>query len=266
MKIEKRDKNMILFLLLTFLLPLLSIALQSVIDNAAIKFILYGIEAASPSIAAIVILCLSKQIKAFFAGRFPKQHLLTAFLLPAIMVSLTMLLAKGIVSLIIKDLSFFGTVSFAQFFIILWSFVAEELGWRGYLQPLLTKKLKHAGLVPFIVGVIWCVWHYHYFLVSGMQVPFVLFFVSCIVESYLHSYLLAFTNNNLIASMMYHFVWNLSVHVFAINPVDNNGSLLPYTILVLLELLTLLACFLVHKKYDQAKRQAGVKTESIASV
>ena len=107
--------------------------------------------------------------------------------------------------------------------------------------------MKKVWLVPFVVGVIWALWHYHYFLLTGMQVPFTLFFIGCIVESYIYNYLLVKTEYNLISAMMYHFAWNLGLHLFALNPADNNGSLLPYFILIILETVFLILLFLKNK-------------------
>ena len=48
--------------------------------------------------------------------------------------------------------------------------------------------------------------------------------------------------------MLYHFAWNLFVHVFAINPNDNGGNALPYIILVVLEILIVFGLSLIVKK------------------
>lgn len=72
-------------------------------------------------------------------------------------------------------------------------------------------------------------------------------FISCIIESYIYSYLLDFTKKNLITAIVYHVTWNLFLHIFAINPTDNYGSLLPYTSLVFIEVLILIIFFLVKK-------------------
>ena len=110
--------------------------------------------------------------------------------------------------------------------------------------------MKKVSLVPFVVGVIWALWHYHYFLFIGMQVPFNLFFIGCIVDSYIYNYLLVRTENNLISAMMYHFAWNFGLYLFALNPVDNKGSLLPYLIIIILE--TVFLIFLnLQKKYEK---------------
>lgn len=45
-----------------------------------------------------------------------------------------------------------------------WAF-AEEIGWRGYLQPLLGRSLS-APVAALVVGLLWSVWHYPFILVS----------------------------------------------------------------------------------------------------
>ena len=72
-------------------------------------------------------------------------------------------------------------------------------------------------------------------------------FFSCIIESYIYSYLIGVTDNNIVSAMTYHFVWNLLVHIVAINPADNNGNIFPYIILVVLETLALFAFWSVRK-------------------
>lgn len=244
---SKSNKNLIFFLIITFLLPLVSILFQVKINNSFIKFILYGIEAASPSIAAMVILCMNNNIKNFFTENFNKKYLALAFLLPAVIVCSTMFVAKVMTCIIHKNQFVFGNITLSQFVIILWAFIAEEFGWRGYLHPFLKSRLKHLWLVPFAVGVIWCFWHYHYFLINGMEVPFILFFAGCIIESYIYDYLLNWTGRCLISAMMYHFSWNLFLHLFTINPMNNDGSLLPYAILTILELFSLIIFFCINK-------------------
>lgn len=239
--------TLISFLIITFLLPLISLCLQAVVSSNSIKFILYGIEAASPTIAIIMILCVTKNIKNFLTENFNKNNLMMAFVLPFIIVCSTMFLAKVIACGVCDSQFVFGSISLSQFVVILWSFIAEEAGWRGYLQPFLKSRLKRVWLAPFMVGVVWCFWHYHYFLVNGMEVPFILFFTACIIESYIYDYLLNWTGGNLISAMMYHFSWNLFLHFFAINPSDNNVNLLPYIILVMLEILSLMLFFLIKK-------------------
>lgn len=237
----------IAFLIITFLLPLVSFLLQVQINNNSLKFILYGVEAASPTIAVMVVICKTNGVKNFLKKNFNKNHLMLAFILPVIIVCSTMFLAKWIACAICDKQFVLGNISLSQFIIIAWSFIAEEFGWRGYLLPLLKIRLKKVWLAPFVVGIVWCFWHYHYFLMKGMEVPFLLFFLSCIIESYIYDYLLNWTYENLVSAMMYHFLWNLFLHLFLINPSDNNGNLIPYVLLVVLELFSLGVFFLINK-------------------
>lgn len=236
-----------LFVFIVFMLPLISVVVQSISTNALLNFVLYGIEAASPTIAAVIALSISRTCKKFAVKYFHSKNLLMAVVLPAIIACLTMFLAKLIFCLIVKTDFTAGSVSDVQFIIVLWALIAEEIGWRGYLPHFLYEHMKMPCLVPAIVGVVWCLWHYHYFMLGGMDIP-VVFFSSCIVESYIYAYLLDLTENNLISAMIYHFAWNLFIHIFAINPTDNRGNSLPYIILVVLEIVIGLLLSLAVKK------------------
>ena len=247
-----KHRNLILFLLISFLLPLVAFVFQTMIPNDSVCFVLYGIQAASPTISAIVVLCLNRKLKTHFTQMFRKEHLLTAVILPIIIACTTMVLAKLIYCVLFRIDFMLGNISTAQFIIILWAFVAEEIGWRGYLESLLKTYGVPKQVVPFIVGMIWCLWHYHFFLQNGIEIPIPLFFISCIIESYIYSFLMGVTGDNIVSAMTYHFMWNLLIHLAAINPADNNGSIFPYIILVVLEAM-LLPVFLVLKRYNNKK-------------
>lgn len=73
---------------------------------------------------------------------------------------------------------------------------------------------------------------------AQISVPVWLFFISCIIESYIYAFLMKVTKGNIICAMTYHFMYNLMIHLTAIVPEDNAGSILPYVFLVLLEAVT----------------------------
>lgn len=235
-KMNKPAKNIVLFIIIAFLLPLMIVATKSSDSNNVIGFVLYGIQAAAPSIAAIVVFAANKELRASFSRLFHKDHLATAIILPAVIVCGVMFAAKLLSSLImgVRD-SFFGAVSCKQWIIILWAFVAEELGWRGCLEPELNKLGFNKQIISSIVGLIWCIWHYHYFIQNSIEIPIALFLIGCIIESYIYSFLMRFTKDNLISAMTFHFVYNLMIHVVAINPSDNNGCLIPYITMLIME-------------------------------
>jgi membrane protease YdiL (CAAX protease family) len=81
----------------------------------------------------------------------------------------------------------------------------EELGWRGYLQNLLSRRQN--GLIAFlIVGVLWGLWH-----VGNYQngPTYVLFFVfSTIGYSAVMAWLIQGANYNVIPACLFHFAVN----------------------------------------------------------
>ena len=241
-------KKLFLFLFISFLIPIIAVWLQMTVGNPIVKFVFYGIEAAAPSFAAIAMMGKDKEIKIFLQENFKRKNVIKAIVFPIMIVIVTMLVAKGIVCLLYKTPFMLGNIPVTQIVIILWALIAEEIGWRGYLQPMLTKLMKHQNLVPMVVGVVWCLWHYHYFLFGEMQVPLLWFALGCIAESYIYSYLLRWTDNNLVSAMIYHFSWNLFIHIFALNPVDNMGNPSAYITLTILEILIALLFFCFSNK------------------
>ncbi len=248
---ERQYRDVLSFLCIAFLLPLISVYLQILIPNSTVKFLLYGIEAAAPSIATIIITAKNRDVRGFFDENFRTKGMMWAVILPVVIAGCTMFLAKIMACFLLKEHLVLCSISTTQMIIVLWALVAEELGWRGYLYPFLCNQMKQSYLAPLFVGVIWGVWHYHYFWFGEMEVPPAWFLMGCIVESYIYSNLLKWSNDNLFSAMIYHFAWNLFVHVFAINPVDNRGNSLPYIILIVLETLF---CFFTLKHNERTDR------------
>lgn len=245
---SKPTKNLVLFTIIAFLLPLMIIAAQSKVANNAISFVLFGIQAAAPSISAIIVFAVNKELKSSFSRLFHKDHLMIAILLPTAIICVVMIAARLLSSLIMGEYnSFWGTVSYKQWIIILCAVVAEELGWRGYLEPALNKLVVNKQIVPSIVGLIWCLWHYHYFMQNSIEIPIALFLIGCIIESYIYSYLMRVTKDNLVSAITYHFMYNLMIHVVAINPSDNSGCLIPYVTMTIMEFAVLFALIFWNK-------------------
>lgn len=240
---SKRSKDLFLFLGIAFAIPLVSIFFQRIANSPAIKLVLYGIEAAAPSIAAIVVAAKNRNCKAFVAENCKVRNPITAFVIPAAAALVPMLFAKVTVCVWLESRFALRGISTTQAITISWAFIAEEFGWRGYLYPLLCRQMKRKILAPLLTGAVWAIWHYHYFLFDGMQVPVVWFFIGCVAESYIYGCLLDWSGHNLFSAMTYHFSWNLFIHVLTINPADNMGNPLPYIILTVLEAIVCLPLF-----------------------
>ncbi len=227
------------FLLIAFLLPLIGLFSQTFTSDTTVNFILFGIQAASPTIAAIVVLLFSGELIPHLGRTFRRGYSISALIVPFLFVTITMLVSKLIYCGISGNAFSAGDVS-SQLFVIFWSLIAEEFGWRGFLEPMLKQFRINAFVVPGITGLVWSLWHYHYFLQNRMEIPILLFALGCIIESYLYSYFVR-AMNSVLAAMSLHFSWNLMIHVFLLNPSDNNGSILPYAILIIIEAVELIA-------------------------
>ena len=252
---SKMIENMALFMIIAFLLPLVMVAAQSKVPSSVAGLIFYGIQAATPSIAAIIVFAVNKELRLFFSQSFRKDHLAMAILLPTGIVCAFMIAARLLSSWIMgKYSSLWGTISYKQWIIILWAIWAEELGWRGFLEPAINKLNVNKKIIPAIVGLIWCLWHYHYFLQNGIDVPIAFFLTGCIIESYIYSYLMRVTKDNLFSAMTFHFIYNLMIHITAINPSDNNGSLIPYVTMMIMEIVVLFVLVLMDAKVKNRRK------------
>lgn len=230
----RKTTKLTLFILISFLLPLAVLFLQSRITNDNVNLLLFGVQAASPSIAAFAVLLLSKEVRSHFKVIFQRGHIIAAIVVPVLIASITMLVSKIAYCIVCGETFSLGNISATKWLILLWALVAEELGWRGYLEPLLQELNIRKWIVPGIVGVVWSLWHYHYFIQGRIDVPLLLFFAGCIVESYIYSVLVK-TTRNVLSAMIYHFSWNLMANLLMINPSDNGGSIIPYVLVIMME-------------------------------
>lgn len=225
-----------LFLLLVFTIPLLCLAGITFIPyfhTGIGYFLLFGILAASPSLAALMTVLIhsgQKGVRVFlnqrYGKRFPLFLALAAFLIPAVILFASHCLT---VSASLTKLPITGT----KLLVIAWALIAEELGWRGFLQPKLDTLLP-AVWAPFVLGTIWAAWHIYFYFLGTMEVPFLLLLTGCIIESYGYCELTKKAKGNIIPASLWHISFNLFINLFLLNPSENNGSLIPYSVMTIL--------------------------------
>nr|CAP47534.1 putative integron gene cassette protein [uncultured bacterium] len=84
----------------------------------------------------------------------------------------------------------------------------EEFGWRGFALPLLQRKFTPISS-SLILGVIWGVWHFPVFLLSGTQHSnwsFAPFFVGCIAISVIATVLFNASRGSIFLAALFHFM------------------------------------------------------------
>ena len=84
---------------------------------------------------------------------------------------------------------------------------------------------------------------------KGIEIPIHYFLASCIIESYIYSALMRVTKANIVSAMFFHFVYNLMIHVVAINPSSNNGSIFPFVFMIVFEAVVLALMLLCENRF-----------------
>lgn len=153
-------KQILIFCVFAFTLPLISVVLIKTItvcQTGPINLILYGYAAFTPTLSAIltIYICEGKKgigvfLKANYLTKMRFKYIALAVILPIMILSLTKLLTI----LFVEDASFYKIPDLKQFLIIAWALVAEEMGWRGFLQRRLDRYF-YTFFTPLIIGMIW---------------------------------------------------------------------------------------------------------------
>lgn len=87
----------------------------------------------------------------------------------------------------------------------------EELGWRGYLQKTLDRRIM-VFLSSMLVGVLWALWHIGLYQNGPAYMFF--FALSLIAYSFAISWLLWGTKHNVVIATLFHFMINISTYIF----------------------------------------------------
>ena len=88
------------FIIIAFILPLVLAALQYPLENEMLSFVLYGIQAASPTVSAVIILDINRELKEKCSELLSRKNTIKAVVYPVAIVCLTMFLSKLIFCLL----------------------------------------------------------------------------------------------------------------------------------------------------------------------
>lgn len=211
-------KKLLYFLGIAFILPLCCVVLWEVVpffQGSIVYLLLMAIQGASPTIAAFVVMNKCEENGSFGDKRikeyFSLKYCALGFLIPM----LVLFFSKCILMLLGMSNVFFSSISLKKMMIVLWALIAEEFGWRGFLQDWLEKRINKV-IVPLIIGIIWTLWHYHFILAGTMEIPIFAFLISCILESYGYFWIVKKANGNIIPACIWHFSGNLFFNIFHI--------------------------------------------------
>ncbi len=222
-------KQLAAFLLLAFLLPLLCLffSTQTALGQRNITaLLLFGLQAATPALAAVLVVLwfrgrqgLLQFLKRCYARQYSLFLLLLCLLLPVVLAGMARLLywaGFGVPPV-------FTALPAQKLLIVGWALVAEELGWRGFLQQQLSRYVT-PRLLPLVVGLVWAAWHYHLFLAGKMEAPLLLFVLGCIADSYLFFAATVWADGSVVPASVLHFSENLGLNLFLIGPAYNAGN------------------------------------------
>lgn len=130
---------------------------------------------------------------------------------------------KGIAIISLFDFSF-PTVISAFFFTLIQGPTGEESGWRGYLLPVIEKKI---GVVKgsLVVSLIWSFWHAPiWFLGTGYSgtdlIKYIIVFVICITSLGFIIGICFYCCKNLFVPIWIHFLFNFLGETFIGSRVD----------------------------------------------
>lgn len=120
---------------------------------------------------------------------------------------------------------------------------AEEIGWRGYLLPVLNKS-NTMFLSSLYTGLLWGIWHF--FKISSVGLGGYVLFIPCIVIfGIIMGYIYNKSNRSLVDMILFHCFINFST----ILTLYERECILFYMILLIVELLFLTVIWLKDKDY-----------------
>jgi len=154
----------------------------------------------------------------------------------------------------------FGTTSwYVMLFAItvsMWVQAGEEIGWRAYALPLMSKKLGLA-MSSILLGIIWAIWHLPLFYITAAETfnqSFPLYLLQVTGISVIMAWLFWKVNGNLLPLMVFHAAFNNTKDIVpsaskaSTNPFTLNASPIAWISLVLIWLVAFYAIYAMTRK------------------
>lgn len=228
MKTKKRTRT---FLILSFLISWVvwgAMILISIPEDLFIPLLFLG--AFGPTITAVYLVQTTGKAeeKRSFWNRVInlkrigwKWMLLILLIFPAILAggySLLFLLGEEMpdFSAYFSGMTSFKSVIIFLVFMLLGGPLAEELGWRGYLQDRLQQKFgRFKGSI--MLGTVWLLWHFPLFFIEGSSqhqkgfgIAFWSWALQLMVLSVIFTWVYNHTQKSIMAAVLLHFMANFA--------------------------------------------------------
>ena len=110
--------------------------------------------------------------------------------------------------------------------------LGEELGWRGYLLPLLQTRFG-AAVASLVLGVCWFAWHVPLQFVPGdanSGFPIVLWGLSIVATAFVYTWLFNNTGGSVLAVTLFHGLFNTLGPFIALHPSVTGNPLSAYVL------------------------------------
>ena len=209
--------KVLVFILVTLIITSLLAVLQQKIN---IDFEKISLPQFAPALAFLFTVLIFKDVNFHINFGFNKAiviKMLIAFFIPVLLFSISFFIGKqtGLNVKITENLQSILPIIIVG---ILIGAFGEEIGWRGFLQPILEKKYNIL-IAATIVGAIWGLWHIgHYKNGVFFMLGFLLFTISA---SIFIAWLLRETQFNIIIAAVFHIAINLGFVVFFKNSITD---------------------------------------------
>ena len=188
---------------------------------------------------------------------------LSLLLLPLAWVVLAYVIATGNPAVLL-DINWLEVIKMLPLFLLLalpFGPLAEELGWRGYLLPLLQSKYS-AIVSSILIGVVWTFWHTPMFWFPGAAIPscldlgvesMLLYLIQVVSLSILMTVVFNRSSSSVVLAVYFHMTFNASENIIFSGADAMSVELeqnIYYITVALMTLLAILSIILFMKKKD----------------
>lgn len=164
-------------------------------------------------------------------------------------------LAAFVFFFLYDDWPIFGTTPWYEMMfaiaVSMWVQAGEEIGWRGYALPIMSKKFGLAG-ASILLGIVWASWHLPLFYLSAADTynqSFPLYLMQVTGLSVIMAWLYWKVNGNLLHLMVFHAAINNTKDIVpsasqaSASPFTLNGSVIGW---ITVALIWMVASFIIY--------------------